>query len=141
MTEFLLISEKIGRTKNQHLIIKYRSHIYSIYCLQTGTYYIGCAEDPILRARTHLTQLTEKRHPNRFLQADFDLHGMDAFEFTILEGCYWAQAGVREAAYYLEYRDKYPVYNINPMKHEVDNLLNYPSPVPIKYGLARFLSS
>lgn len=58
--------------------------IYRLYNLINGKSYVGQSVNIRSRWQGHLCDLREGRH-NRLLQADCDLHGINAFEFEILE--------------------------------------------------------
>jgi hypothetical protein len=58
--------------------------IYRMYNLINGKSYVGQSVNIRSRWQGHLCDLREGRH-NRLLQADCDLHGINAFEFEILE--------------------------------------------------------
>lgn len=61
--------------------------IYQILNLITEKFYVGSSYRIIKRWKDHVRFLNENRHPNKYLQASWNLHGADAFEFIIIEAC------------------------------------------------------
>jgi group I intron endonuclease len=59
--------------------------IYVIFNTQKWRIYVGQAQCFKVRWRQHISSLTNNKHQNRFLQADFNQCGMGAFEFHVLE--------------------------------------------------------
>ena len=59
--------------------------IYQITNTTNGRVYLGSAKVFKQRFAQHQTALCLRRHANRFLQADFDKCGTDAFVFVVLE--------------------------------------------------------
>jgi group I intron endonuclease len=59
--------------------------IYAIRHRASGKLYIGQARDLSNRKSSHFAALRCNRHKNRHLQAAFNLHGPDAFDFIIME--------------------------------------------------------
>lgn len=59
--------------------------IYKIINRQNGRVYIGSTKQLKNRFKSHKASLTNNRHSNRFLQADFNKCGKENFIFEILE--------------------------------------------------------
>ncbi|MEB2843795.1 GIY-YIG nuclease family protein [Endobacterium cereale] len=59
--------------------------VYAIENTITNRVYYGSAKDVANRKASHFWQLRNNRHKNHLIQADFDAHGADAFEFQLLE--------------------------------------------------------
>src|ERR1035437_8374422 len=64
-----------------------KSGIYKIYNRVSEKFYIGNAVKFRARWVAHKSNLNRQTHKNKFLQASWNLHGEDAFEFIILEYC------------------------------------------------------
>lgn len=62
-----------------------RAGVYSITCRATGRTYVGCTDHLVGAMNSHRFKLSNGLHPNRAMQADWDDHGDEAFEFTIHE--------------------------------------------------------
>ena len=63
------------------------SGIYHIKNLITGKIYIGLSTDIEHRFFFHKRRLLSNKHKNKHLQSSFNTHGVDAFEFKIVEEC------------------------------------------------------
>lgn len=63
------------------------SGIYKILNKVTGKFYIGSAVNLKARWTQHTGKLRSNIHPNRYLQASWNLYGDASFEFIILEYC------------------------------------------------------
>lgn len=64
-----------------------KSGIYKIFNHITEKFYIGSAVNLKARWTQHKSKLNLNKHPNKFLQASWNLHSEEAFEFIILEYC------------------------------------------------------
>lgn len=63
-----------------------RADIYRIVNRMTGREYIGSTTAGYgTRWRNHRTDLYAGRHPSKAMQADFDAHGVDSFEISLME--------------------------------------------------------
>jgi group I intron endonuclease len=63
------------------------SKIIGVYTLTnnvTGRRYVGSSKDVMNRKASHFWQMRAQRHKNTLIQADFDQHGAESFEFEIL---------------------------------------------------------
>jgi hypothetical protein len=61
------------------------SGVYQIINIKEGQSYIGQSKDIYTRWTQHKIQLRADSHPNKNLQASFNLHGESSFELRILE--------------------------------------------------------
>lgn len=59
--------------------------IYQIKCISNGKIYIGSAIDMHERCEHHRSSLRRKNHRNAHLQAAWNKHGEENFEFAVLE--------------------------------------------------------
>jgi group I intron endonuclease len=96
--------------------------IYLIRNAITGKVYVGSSIDIRSRWRSHICLLNGDSHSNAHLQASWNVHGKNAFEFTIIEECSEGTLMIREMVWIAYYdamnRDK--GYNIEyPDRHEV----------------------
>ena len=64
-----------------------KSGIYKILNRITEKFYIGSAVNLKARWTQHKGKLRLQIHPNKYLQASWNLHGEEAFEFIVLEEC------------------------------------------------------
>ena len=70
--------------------------IYMIHCLKNDWRYYGESSNVSGRLASHKSLLNKKIHPNRNLQKDWDIYGLDFFEFTILYmGEKWTESYIR----------------------------------------------
>ncbi len=60
------------------------SGIYSIDNTENGWIYLGRAADIKKRWQQHVADLKRGHHPNRNLQAAWDMFGAKAFKFSIM---------------------------------------------------------
>lgn len=61
--------------------------IYSITNTLNGKRYIGSCTDTAVRWKNHRSTLRRGKHHNCHLQASYDKHGPDAFEYEVLMVC------------------------------------------------------
>lgn len=59
--------------------------VYKITNIITDKVYIGSSRDFPQRKKTHIEDLFNKRHHNRYLQKDFDKLGITSFVFEIIK--------------------------------------------------------
>lgn len=86
--------------------------VYKITCLINGRVYIGSSISLETRAREHVKELINNKHKTKELQADFIAHGINAFDFEILELCDKKALGEREFYHMRNYlRQGFDVYN------------------------------
>jgi group I intron endonuclease len=86
--------------------------IYAITNIVNGKRYIGSSNDSDDRRQHHFAKLQRGIHPNRHLQAAYNLYGHDAFTFTVLQLCEEDALLSWEQAYLDEWK---PEYNLNPI--------------------------
>lgn len=67
--------------------IKSKVGIYKITNKENGLIYIGSSKNINKRWKDHINQLSKSKHPNMYLQEDWDIYGKKSFEFSILEEC------------------------------------------------------
>lgn len=60
-------------------------YIYIIENTNTGKFYVGRTKNPAVRKRGHLSELRRGVHGNPRLQASFNKHGENAFEFRVVD--------------------------------------------------------
>lgn len=91
------------------------SGIYQIHNLNTGKSYIGSAKDIKQRWRDHKKRLRKGNHHSRHLQASWNKHGENAWEWLVLELCSIEKLVEREQVY-IDQFDSYQVgYNMTPL--------------------------
>ena len=99
------------------------SGIYCIVNIVNGKRYVGQSVDIELRKRGHFSHLKCGIHDNSYLQASFNKHGIDSFEFRVLEEVPIDMLDIRERAWINYYQSNLRRfgYNIedggNPNKH------------------------
>ena len=59
--------------------------VYIIWNKKTFRFYLGSATNLYVRFKSHKSRLKNNYHTNPELQADYNLYGLDALEFIILE--------------------------------------------------------
>lgn len=93
------------------------SGIYSIVCEPTNKMYIGKSKSVGSRIGAHLFRLSSGNHANKYLQADYNKYGYDAFHFKVIEMVPVDQLSVREAFWFENY-PKDLLYNIMPVYNQ-----------------------
>lgn len=86
--------------------------IYAITNIVNGKRYIGSSNDLDDRCQHHFAKLRRGIHPNQHIQAAYNLYGLDAFTFTVLQLCEEDVLLEWEQAYLDEWQ---PEYNLNPI--------------------------
>lgn len=92
-----------------------KSGIYKILNTITEKFYIGSAINLKIRIKGHKYKLRHNKHCNALLQASWNLHGEEAFEFEVLEYCDKEKL-IEKEQYWLDLTqcyDKIYGYNIN----------------------------
>ena len=87
----------------------FKSGIYKIINKFNGRIYIGSAKRFIERWKSHTSSLRTQKHSNKFLQADFNKCGEDAFVFEVVEvtdGKTKEERLMIEESYIKQYYDK-----------------------------------
>ncbi len=87
--------------------------IYLIKNILNGKTYVGQSSDIDGRFRRHISALSKHSHANKYLQADWDRYGKEAFEFSILEECQEDELNDREKHYILVTNSFSLGYNMN----------------------------
>lgn len=75
-------------------------YIYIIENNKTGKFYIGRTNDPSARKRCHLSELRRGVHGNPRLQASFNKHGEDVFEFKVVDSATPEMITAKEAEWF-----------------------------------------
>ena len=88
-----------------------KSGIYQIKNLTNNKIYIGSSVDIKARWAGHRSDLKNKKHHSKHLQRSWELHGFDAFEFTVLEV-------VKDCQLLLE-REQHYIDTLKPYKREI----------------------
>jgi group I intron endonuclease len=87
-------------------------YIYIIENSKTGKFYIGRTNDPSARKRCHLSELRRGVHGNPRLQASFNKHGEDAFEFKVVDSATPEMITAKEAEWFSAFdENKNYLYN------------------------------
>jgi group I intron endonuclease len=92
--------------------IKNLSRTPGIYLLENtvnGKKYVGSSSNIYNRCRSHKSSLRNNKHHNTHLQASFNKHGIDNFEFHVIEECEQGNKIEREQ-YWIDLVE--PEYNI-----------------------------
>ena len=87
--------------------------IYLIKNIFNDKTYVGQSSDIHGRFRRHISALSSHEHANKYLQADWDKYGEEAFEFSILEECQEDELNDREKYYILVTNSFSLGYNMN----------------------------
>jgi group I intron endonuclease len=90
-----------------------RPVVYAIEHAQTGRVYVGSTTHCAARWKRHRKDLTEHTHHCAPLQADYDLYGLAAFTFRILETCEIDNQWDREQHWIIALHAKETGYNVN----------------------------
>ncbi len=88
------------------------SCIYMIRNLDNGKIYIGQTNDYSSRVNSHLSALRRGKASNKYLQASFNKHGEDRFEFSIVEQCPISELDDREMYWISTYDSNNVGYNM-----------------------------
>lgn len=97
---------KIENLQNKKEIIK---GVYSIVNMKTGHTYIGISQNIYERWNRHIYNLKNNKHHQKNLQKEFNKHGIESFDFFILETFnVYVESIVKqlEDYYILDYRNK-----------------------------------
>ena len=81
---------------------KVKTGIYKITNLDNGKMYVGQARDIYYRWSQHKSNLRSNSHENAKLQNSWNLHGENAFEFSVIEECSKDKLDEREIFWILE---------------------------------------
>jgi group I intron endonuclease len=87
-------------------------YIYVIENKNSGKFYIGRTNNPAARKRGHFSELRRGIHGNPRLQASFNKHGEDAFEFRVVDSAESSEIQAKEAEWFAAFdEDKSYLYN------------------------------
>ena len=89
--------------------------IYQIRCVVSGRSYVGSSKNIQLRFKHHRNDLRRGAHHNFKLQAAWDKHGSEAFEYNIIEVCEAFELIQREEAHIRELNSFKDGYNCSQM--------------------------
>lgn len=100
------------------------SGVYIITNVNNKKVYVGESTNLESRIIEHLRKLLSKRHVNEHLQNSVNLHGVESFQFDVLEFCDSIDTKKKEHywATYLHALDKTKGYNIKPTDPNKINL-------------------
>ncbi len=85
--------------------------VYAIKNKVNGKIYIGSSNDLHRRKLVHFRELTNNKHCNRWLQKSFIKHGMDNFEFEIIEEVQDELKLIEREQYWLDFHKSYQSRN------------------------------
>lgn len=88
------------------------SCVYEIKNIANGRRYIGSTTDFKSRIYKHKWMLKNNVHKNKWLQQDYNLHGIGCFEFNVIKPCKPSQLLVQEQCYLDRFSTK--SYNVRP---------------------------
>ena len=60
-------------------------YYYKITNIKNGSFYIGITTNVTKRKDSHFRMLQNHNHPNYKMQKDFDIFGIEAFEFNVID--------------------------------------------------------
>ena len=100
---------------------EYKSGVYSIFCKDTGKYYIGSSKDVKARITTHKDMLYKGTHHSIKLQNDYDKYGSTSFEYSVLIYCNYSDALKKEREFINAFHAEQNGYNCtgNQLKNNV----------------------
>lgn len=98
-----------------------KSGVYLIRNRYTGRKYIGSAQDFEARWKLHQVNLRTGKHHNRHMQASYDKHGEETFEYYVLERCPLDQLIAREQYWINEIPTQYNVCKVAGSRQGVRN--------------------
>ena len=102
-----------GTSKETRNMKNHISGIYLIRDLINNKVYVGQSKSCTTRWRNHLYGLKNKRHLNGYLQSVFNDHGVDCFQYEILEICEEELRGERERYWIEHYKSNDLNYGYN----------------------------
>ena len=120
-------------------------YYYKITNIKNGSFYIGITTNVTKRKSDHFRMLQNQNHPNYKMQKDFDIFGIEAFEFNVIdefigdiEDAYQKEYELIQQAYATEYYNILEGGHINPVycpqviekikkshQQKYDNILQY----------------
>ena len=93
-----------------------KSTIYRITNIINFRIYIGSSIHVETRWKEHLNDLRKNKHPNYYLQKDFNLYGEDKFIFSIVEECNKDELQKKEQFYLDKWQPFHKNYGYNIRK-------------------------
>lgn len=86
--------------------------VYALYNTKTNMMYVGCSSMIEERWERHMHQLEDNKHPNRLLQAAYNL-SQDVFACIILETTYPENKYKREQVWFDRMLRHHELYNLD----------------------------
>lgn len=115
------------------------SGIYKILNCKNNRFYIGSTKNLHKRKQTHFNLLLKNKHPNKFLQNDFNKIGREKFTFIVLEQFESIDPGLQfnsEQKYLDQYFDNQNMcYNLSPT---VKSITGYKHTIESKLKMSKF---
>ena len=97
------------------------SGIYKIINKVNGKYYVGSSNNIIRRWTEHKLELSKNRHNNDYLQKSYNKHGINDFDFIIIEKVSVDKLIETEQKYLdTAKQEKYKCYNLNFLADRVE---------------------
>jgi len=84
---------------------------YSIRCIPVGIIYIGSSTNVSNRISKHISMLRKNIHPCEYMQKDFNLFGIDNFEFKIENEFFAINRRQEEMLLINKYSETNKIYN------------------------------
>lgn len=98
--------------------------IYTIYCRETDTHYVGRSVELEKRWRSHRNMLRTGTHYNTRMQSDWDTYGEESFVFTLINTAEDKDTAIAMEQTYIDSFDN--KYNIADAKDGGDTFTNNP---------------
>lgn len=112
--------------------------IYQITNKHNNKKYIGKSENIFDRWNKQVIDLINNKHPNKYLQKDFNKYGHNGFSFEILDICTTEELGELELDYISKLNSSED-YNITGLKYKIQNNTPLKIDVPIFDQVKEFL--
>lgn len=95
---------------------KHKSGVYCIYNTKNQRSYVGSSVNISSRLNRHKYDLIHNKHPNYYMQNDFNIHKFNSFAFFVLVFCEPEMRLIREQEWLNALFDnQQQCYNINPI--------------------------
>lgn len=91
----------------------FKKVVYLLKNNANGKIYVGNTGNFKERSYAHLNNLMQQRHPNKFLQEDYNLYGKDVFEFFIAEEVVSCWGFKKEQEWMIRLKTYDPKYGYN----------------------------
>lgn len=78
-------TKTVNEQESCRSITKIKSGIYKIINKVDGKYYVGSSQNIIERWKKHKNGLKKNSHPNKHLQNAYNKHGVNSFEYMVVE--------------------------------------------------------